>query len=310
MSMIRTRWAAVGAAVAVSLGAGGIGISSAMISSGEKPVYKPIEPCRLADLRPAPNTVGPRSTPLGPNETFTWDGWGTIGNCTLPSGTAGLALNVTAVNASQPTDLRFFPAGSALPTASNLNPVPGQPPTPNAVNVDLSDAGEFSVLNRFGSVNVLIDVVGYYEDHNHDDRYYPRADVDSALGDKANAADVYTMQDVDDALDDKAEVADVYTKQEVDSAIDAATPPPVVLHVDGDGTNFLAQGATAVRSGLGTYTVTVAQNLSPCIPIASTYWLERSIVVFKQSVNTVIVDTYDFSGAKADAGFYLTIVCQ
>lgn len=175
----RSRWAAVGAVLAISLGAGGIGITHATTSSGEKPVFLPIEPCRLADLRPAPFQVGPRSAPLGPAETYTLSGWGAVGECTLPTGTTGLALNVTAVGATQNTFLTFFPASATRPNASNLNPSPGQPPTPNAVNIDIDGAGQFSVYNLQGSVNVIIDVVGVYDDHNHDDRYYTEAEIDS-----------------------------------------------------------------------------------------------------------------------------------
>jgi hypothetical protein len=154
--------------VAVSLGAGGIGITQATTSSGEMPIYIPIEPCRLADTRPAPNTVGPRSTPIGATETYTLSGRGTVGDCTLPTGSTGLSLNVTAVGATLPTFLTLFPADSTLPIASHLNPQPGQPPTPNAVNVDLDTSGEFSIYNKQGTVNVIIDVVGYYDHHTHD----------------------------------------------------------------------------------------------------------------------------------------------
>ena len=197
---IRTRWAAVGAAVAISLGAGGIGITHATTSSGPRAIYTPINPCRLADLRPAPDTVGPRTAGLGPDKDYTLDGWGAVGNCTLPTGTSGLALNVTAVGATAPTFLRLWPANGTLPATSNLNPIPGQPPTPNAVNVGLSPAGKFNVSNRFGTVNVIIDVVGIYDDHNHDDRYYQKSEVDSAVDAKANSADVYTKAEVDTAV--------------------------------------------------------------------------------------------------------------
>ncbi len=74
---------------------------------------------------------------------------------------------MTAVGPTNPTFLRLWPADGAQPTTSNLNPVPGQPPTPNMVNVGLSATGDFSVLNRFGTVDVIIDVVGYYDDHIH-----------------------------------------------------------------------------------------------------------------------------------------------
>lgn len=166
ITQLRSKWAAVGAAVAVTLGAGGIGITHATTSSGEMPIYLPIEPCRLADTRPD-FQVGDRATPLGAEETYTLDGQGAIGNCNLPSGTAALSLNVTALDASAPTFVSLFPAGAALPVASHLNPLPGQGPTPNAVNVDLSAGGEFSVYNLAGTVNIIIDVVGIFDDHVH-----------------------------------------------------------------------------------------------------------------------------------------------
>ena len=180
-SRLRIRWAAIGAALAITFGGGGLGIVRATTSSGERAIYKPINPCRLADVRPAPNTVGSRPSPLGPDEVYTLDGWGAVGDCNLPTGTTGLALNVTAVGPTASTFLRLWPAGGAQPTTSNLNPTPGSPPTPNAVNVGLSAAGEFSIFNRFGNVSVIIDVVGVYDDHNHDDRYYSRAQVDSMI---------------------------------------------------------------------------------------------------------------------------------
>ena len=177
---IRSKWAAVGAAIAVSLGAGGIGITQATTSSGEKPIYLPIEPCRLADTR-TEFQVGPRSVPLGPEETYTLSGQGAVGNCNLPAGTTALSLNVTAINTTAPTFVSLFPAGAALPVASHLNPLPGQGPVPNAVNVDLSGGGEFSIYNLAGNVDIFIDVVGVFDDHNHDDQYYTEAEVDARL---------------------------------------------------------------------------------------------------------------------------------
>ena len=181
LAKLRTRWAAVGAAIAVTLGGGGLGIVQATTSSGERAIYQPIEPCRLADVRPVPFTVGPRTSPLGPAETYTLDGWGAVGDCNLPTGTTGLSLNVTAVGPTAETFLRLWPADAAQPTTSNLNPAPGSPPTPNAVNVGLSPTGEFSIFNNRGNVSVIVDVVGVYDDHNHDDRYYTKAQVDALI---------------------------------------------------------------------------------------------------------------------------------
>ena len=169
--MLRTRWAAIGAAVAVSVGGGGIGLVHATVDSGERPVLVMLDsPCRLMDNRPA-SLVGPRATPIGADETYTLDAHGVNGNCDITAEATALATNVTAVNASQQTNLRFFGGTGPVPTAANMNPGPGQPPAPNAVTVDLDDAGQFSVFNKFGTVDVIIDVIGYYEDHTHDNRY-------------------------------------------------------------------------------------------------------------------------------------------
>ncbi len=168
---IRTRWAAVGAAVAVTLGAGGLGVANATLDSGERTSFVPITPCRLLDTRPGVDNVGPRSSPLGPGEEYVVAARGAQGDCDLPSGASGIVANVTAVGTSSKTNIRLYPAGSPTPTTSNLNPSPGAPPTPNAVTTDLDAAGEFAIFNSRGSVDVFVDVVGYYEDHNHDDRY-------------------------------------------------------------------------------------------------------------------------------------------
>lgn len=173
------RWAAIGAAVAVTLGAGSIGIARATAPTGAA-AYVPITPCRLFDTRPA-SAVGPRTSPLGPDETFTITATGPQGNCDVPAAATGLALNVTAVAATNDTFLTVWPAGQTRPTASSLNPTAGAPPVPNAVTTNLGAGGAFSVFNRFGSVHVLADAVGYYTDHTHDDRYYTEAEVNGLV---------------------------------------------------------------------------------------------------------------------------------
>lgn len=86
---------------------------------------------------------------------------GAQGDCNLPSDSTALQLNVTAVGASAPTYLTLFPGTGNPPNASHLNPTPGQPPTPNAVTVALDD-GRFSIFNKYGTVDVIVDVVGAF----------------------------------------------------------------------------------------------------------------------------------------------------
>ena len=175
--LFRTRWAAVGAAVAVTLGAGGVSLTQAAISDGPKPVFVTLNaPCRLVDTRPDSN-VGPKSTVLAAGETTTYEVQvtGGSGNCTsdlaIPDGATGVALNVTAIARTAPVTGRsyftVYPADAARPHTSNLNFVADQPPVPNKVDVGLSGDGAIKIYNNEGTADVAVDVFGYYVDHVH-----------------------------------------------------------------------------------------------------------------------------------------------
>jgi hypothetical protein len=181
MGLGRVRWAAIGAALAVSLGAGGMGIVNATISSGSKAVYVPISPCRLADTRPAPDTVGSKSTPIGAGQTHTFTVRGSNGNCAIPTGATAIVANVTAVGPTAQSFMTIWPADQPQPNASSLNYSAGQAPFPNAVTVTLSGDGKIKVANKNGNVHVIVDIAGYYEDHNHDDRYDTKEQVDAKI---------------------------------------------------------------------------------------------------------------------------------
>jgi hypothetical protein len=179
MSLMRSRWAAIGAAVAVTLGAGGIGLVAATGPSGAVTLV-PITPCRLIDTRPGTDNVGPFEVALGAGDTFTISAHGDNGRCTgIPTGATALSLNVTAVGATQPSFFTIWPTGEPQPNSSSINPVPGEPPTPNAVTTKLSTGGQFNIFNLAGNVDVIVDLNGYYVDHDHDDRYYTKAQSDA-----------------------------------------------------------------------------------------------------------------------------------
>ena len=181
----RTRWSAVGAAVAVVLGAGFVlPNASAAVISGERAVFVPIVPCRLFDTRPAPDNVGPRATPLGPSEVYTQQVGGPNGHCNIPTDATAVAMNVTAVGGTANSYLTVYPSDATeRPQASNLNWTPGSPAVPNKVDVKLSNTRAINLFNLSGSVNVLADVVGYYADHNHDDRYHTKAEIEANVND-------------------------------------------------------------------------------------------------------------------------------
>jgi hypothetical protein len=144
----------------VLLGGGLLTASAAPVATASS--FVPITPCRLIDTRPAPDNVGVRSTPIGAGETYVATVWGTNGACTIPSTATGVSLNAVAVHPTAASYLTIFPADATRPLASNLNWVAGQAPTPNAVTAALSADGRLGLYNLAGTVDVLVDVVGYY----------------------------------------------------------------------------------------------------------------------------------------------------
>ena len=149
-----------GAVAATAIGAFVISQAGAVPATAPSSLIA-ITPCRLLDTR-ATSTVGTRNTPLNAGETATFAVWGTNGNCTIPNTATGMMTNTTVVNPTADSFLTLFPADDPKPLASNLNWTATSPPTPNSVTVGLSAAGAVSVYNNGGTINVIIDIVGYF----------------------------------------------------------------------------------------------------------------------------------------------------
>jgi hypothetical protein len=77
------------------------------------------------------------------------------------SGVGAVALNVTATNASQQSFLTVWPTGQTRPNTSNLNMTAGRN-VANLVAVGVGDAGQVSIYNDGGTVDVVIDVMGHF----------------------------------------------------------------------------------------------------------------------------------------------------
>ena len=174
-SMWRSRWAAVGAAVAISLGAGGIVVSQAATVGSESGVVT-VTPARILDTRagtdlglPGPfvSAVSQKLQVTGAVPTAT----GTM--TVVPVGATGVLLNVTSVRASANGFISVRPgdAGGA-PTTSSLNVTAGVT-VPNAVQVALPTSGPgagmiditFDALGVAGpTTDILVDVVGFTTD--------------------------------------------------------------------------------------------------------------------------------------------------
>ena len=152
---------AISIAIGLTATVGGVATLRAT-SADEGTVFVPVTPCRLMDTR-AGGPIGPRSTPIGPEETYSPMVWGDNGQCSGIPGTARAAeFNVTFVDPTAESFATFFPADAPRPNTSNLNWTPGQAPAPNAITVKLSADGRVSIYNFAGSVDLLVDLVGYY----------------------------------------------------------------------------------------------------------------------------------------------------
>jgi hypothetical protein len=120
-------------------------------------------PIRICDTRAGnPSTLsGPLfqcvGKTLGPAGTLVVNAAGTAA---VPTGAKDAVVNITAVNPSQRTYVSVF-AGPSRPLVSDLNPAAGSV-AGNLTVAPLSAAGTFSVYNNSGTVDVVIDVVGWY----------------------------------------------------------------------------------------------------------------------------------------------------
>ena len=124
--------------------------------------YTALQPFRICDTRLSTGTECSSDGLLGQGQTMTFPVTGiTVGGESVPSGAQSVVLNVTAISGTAGTFLTVFPAGSAVPTASNLNVNP-QTNQANLVVVALGSGGQVSIYNSLGAINVAVDVEGYF----------------------------------------------------------------------------------------------------------------------------------------------------
>lgn len=120
--------------------------------------YHPLAPQRILDTRPGSGFGVDRQ--LGPGQRMTVQVSGAHG---VPSGSTAAAVNVgvTNPNGAPSGYLLLYPSDQAQPFASTINFTAGQT-IANLTQVALSANGDVTVYNAAGSVDVFLDLNGYY----------------------------------------------------------------------------------------------------------------------------------------------------
>jgi hypothetical protein len=119
-------------------------------------------PARIMDTRVPTGACNPGPcSRLGPAQTRNLD---VIGPAGVPDGAVAVILNVTVVNPTATSHLAVFPAPAGpapVPTIANLNFSAGQV-VGNHVTATVGAAELVSFFNAAGSVDVVVDLAGYY----------------------------------------------------------------------------------------------------------------------------------------------------
>jgi hypothetical protein len=122
--------------------------------------YVPVVPARITDTRLGSGQPNAGLT-LGSGAILDVQVTGAGG---IPAtGVSAVVMNVTATNTTAAGFVTVYPKGASLPLASNLNWMPSVT-VPNRVMVPVGTGGKVSFHNGSGSVDLIVDVNGYFTD--------------------------------------------------------------------------------------------------------------------------------------------------
>jgi hypothetical protein len=143
--------------------------------------YTGLTPARLMDTRPAAPTIDGQFAGTGPIGPAATTNLTVVNRGGVPAtGVGAVALNVTATNPTGNSYLTVWPAGEAQPVASNLNFGVGQT-VPNMVIVPVAADGQISIYNNTGTVDVIVDVLGWFPTGNSYTGLTPARQMDTRI---------------------------------------------------------------------------------------------------------------------------------
>lgn len=140
---------------------GVVGVATGLVIAGAAPAqaatgstYVPLTATRILDTR----TSGPA---LGAGATRTITVTGLAGIPANAAQVTAIVANVTVTGPTSASFLTVYPGGTPRPGPSNLDFAAGET-VANMVISQVSSTGTISIYNHVGTVQVVVDVTGYY----------------------------------------------------------------------------------------------------------------------------------------------------
>lgn len=127
--------------------------------------YTAMVPTRICDTRASGPGVAANQCDTHGHSALSTGGVLTLtvaGAAGVPADATAVVLHVTATGTNTASFLTVWPTGQAQPTAANMNWTAGQT-VPNLVQTGVGTGGQVSVFNYAGSVDVVVDLQGYFE---------------------------------------------------------------------------------------------------------------------------------------------------
>jgi hypothetical protein len=246
--LTRSRWAAIGAAVAVTLGGGGlIGVTAA---DGTGSAFTPVPPTRILDTRSGQPVSG---------ATIAVQVTGDL----VPAGAVAATVNLTVTGGVRDAGYGFVTAYPCLaatdppPNASTINFVEGVD-VANSTTVPLGATGKMC-LNVFGTAHLLVDVAGYLAPAPTVDAF-SKAETVTAIADavdgKADRSDLddlmVTVSDIESelsAVESGLSALGSATDTELDAKVDRSALDATTTHLVARSVATPVTVATGVGDG-------------------------------------------------------------
>ncbi len=210
---------------------------SALVTPVASGFYR-VTPCRAVDTRVG---LGPNGGPaLGGGEVRLF---GIAGLCGVPNSARAVALNLTVVNPSAAGSVLIYPAGEPTPQASSINFSAGRTRANNTIAAT-GQAGQVAAycgLPAGATVDILFDVVGYFEDATGNKPPVVLAGPDGALAMPANSLSLSGSYS-DDALPAGATYTAAWSVTTGPSGVSFSAPAALSTNV-----TFAAAGTYTLR---------------------------------------------------------------